>query len=47
MCLSKPERRIDGHNSLKPLTDVQNNWLSLQQQSPGISHLSPVVQDVK
>ena len=46
MCLFKPERRSDRQNSLKPLTDVQNRWLSLPQQSAGISHLSPV-QDVK
>ena len=46
MCLFKPERRSDRQNSLKPLTDVQNSWLSLPQQSAGISHLSPV-QDVK
>ena len=46
MCLFEPERRSDGQNSLKPLTDVQNSWLSMPQQSAGISHLSPV-QDVK
>ena len=28
MCLFKPERS-DGQNSLKPLTDAQNSWLSL------------------